>query len=179
MRHRLHAAPPTTPAFSQAPSRHDISPVLLPLTLRASGSATATRTVQERADPGCRPRGEGWQDGSHGKEEWKSLACTLWEKVWRTWARAPILLHLPLKGLELLFSFCQRWKGNEEEQHLPHHLHRHTDTCSLISQPQRLHAHWTTPHSRTNNPSPAPPQPSLPPPSSMNTQEQWVLPHSH
>lgn len=66
-------------------------------------------------------------------------ACTLWEKVWRTWERAPILLHPPLKGLELLFSFCQRWKGNEEEQHLRHHLHRHTDTCSLIPQPQRLH----------------------------------------
>lgn len=66
-------------------------------------------------------------------------ARTLWEKVWRTRARAPILLHPPLTGLELLFSFCQRQKGNEEEQHLPHHLHRHTDTCSLIPQPQRLH----------------------------------------
>lgn len=69
MGRRLHGAPPTTPALSQAPSRHDISPVLLPLTLQPSGSATATRTVEDRADPGCRPGGEGWQDGSHGKGE--------------------------------------------------------------------------------------------------------------
>lgn len=110
MRHRLHGAPPTTPALSQAPSRHDISPVLLPLTLRASGSATATKTVEKRADPGRRLRGEGRQDGSHGKGETRmeESACTLWETVWRTWARAPILLHPPLMGLELLCSFCQR-----------------------------------------------------------------------
>lgn len=69
----------------------------------------------------------------------EETACTLWEKAWGMWARAPILLHPPLKGLELLFSFCQRWKGKEEEEHLPHHPHRHTDTRSPIPHPQRLH----------------------------------------
>lgn len=54
---------------------------------------------------------ESWQGENIGMEQ--ETACTLWEKAWGAWARAPILLHPPLKGLELLFSFCQRWKGKE------------------------------------------------------------------
>lgn len=119
--------------------------------------------------------GRGWQDqssdkgGNIGMEE---TACTLWEKAWGAWARAPILLHPPIKGLEQFFSFCQRQKGKEKKEHLPHHSYRHTLTHPLSSKGST--ARWTTPHSRTNNHSPAPPQPSLPPPRGSDTQEQWV-----
>ena len=85
---------------------------------------------------------EGWQDRSHGKGEtgMKETACTLWEKAWGGVGKGSNpLTSSPFKGLELLFTFCQRWKGKEEEEHLPHHPHRHTDTRSPIPHPQRLH----------------------------------------
>ena len=176
----LHGAPPTTPALSQAPSRHDASPAPLPLALGASGSATATRTAEETADPGRRPsRGRmagsaSWQGGNTGMEE---TACTLWEKAWGEWARAPILLHPPLKGLELLFRFCHRRKGKEGEEPLPHHPHRHTDTRSPIPHSPRLHCPLDNITFKDKQPLPSPTT-TLPasPPSGSGTQEQWVPP---
>lgn len=81
---------------------------------------------------------EGWQDQSHSKGEtgMKETACTLWEKAWGAVGKGSNpLTSSPFKGLELLFTFCQRWKGKEEEEHLPHHPHRHTDGRACLSHP--------------------------------------------
>lgn len=158
----LHGAPPTTPALSQAPSRCDTSLALLPLTLEASGSTTAIRTAEEMADPGQKTRSrrmagsESWQGGNIEMEE---TACTLWE-IRGVWARAPSLLHPPLEGLELLLISCQRRKGKEREEHLPHHPHRHTDTLTHPSSPKapppvgqhHIQGQTTTPQPHHNPP---------------------------
>lgn len=118
---------------------------------------------------------EGWQDRSHGKGEtgMKETACTLWEKAWGGCGQGLQSSYiLPLQGSGAPLHFLSKMEG-EGRGRAPSPPPPQTHALpSLI--PKGSTARWTTPHSRTNNHSPAPPRPSLPPPSSSDTQERGV-----
>lgn len=116
---------------------------------------------------------------ARGKQEWKSLHAhcgrrsgghgqglqTSYILPSRVWSSSSVFVK-DRRGMRKSSTFLTTCTGTQ--------THAHSSLSPKGSTPR-----WTTPHSRTNNHSPAPPQPSLLPPSSISTQEQWVLPHPH
>lgn len=97
-------------------------------------------------------------------------ACTLWENVWRMWQGLQSSYILPSRIWSSSSVFVKDGRGmRKSSTFVTTCTGTRTHAHSSLS-PKGSTARWTTPHSRTNNHSPAPPQPSLPPPSSTNTQ---------
>lgn len=169
-----------SPSLSQAPSRHDASPAPLPLALGASGSATAMRTAEESAEPGHRPgRMAGSESRQGGNRNERDCMHTVGEGLGGCGQGLQSSYILPLQGSGAPLHFLSKMEGEgrgRAPSPPPPQAHR-WESMSLPSLiPKGSTARWTTPHSRTNNHSPAPPRPSLPPPSGSDTQERGVPP---